>query len=473
MTTKYFFCGIGGSGMLPLAYLLKASGADVAGSDRSRDQGRLAEKFADLERHGIRLFPQDGSGITSGDQVLVASAAVESTVPDVAAAERVNAKRMTRAELLANLFNAAPERIAIGGTSGKSTTTGMTGWILYKLGRMPTIMNGAVMSNFATADQPFASAVAGAGDTFVTEVDESDGSIALFDPTVAVLNNVAIDHKPMPELRDLFGSFIGKARTAIVNADNAEAMALAEPLSQEQVFTFSLKDKAATFYASDLTHQPDGVSFTLHDGTTGRETQVMLPMPGAHNVANALAAIGAATATGIDPLEAARALESFKGIRRRTERVGSGGGITVYDDFGHNPDKISATLSALHEFDGRLVVFFQPHGFGPLKLMKDEFIACFAEHLGDEDVLIVPEPVYYGGTADKSISSAVITQGVAERGKNALHVDNREIARVAILTEARPGDRIVVMGARDDTLTEFANELLQSVTKNPINRQMW
>src|SRR5687767_1813225 len=128
-TKSYFFCGIGGSGMLPLASILRGQGAEVAGSDRALDQGRTAAKFDYLRRQGIALFPQDGSGITGPDQILVASAAVEEQVPDVQAARRVGAERIGRPQLLASLFNAAPVRIAVGGTSGKSTVTGMIGWI--------------------------------------------------------------------------------------------------------------------------------------------------------------------------------------------------------------------------------------------------------------------------------------------------------------------------------------------------------
>ncbi len=144
----YFFCGIGGSGMLPLALILRGQGKTVAGSDRSLDQGRTPEKFDFLRAQGITLFPQDGSGVTHADQRVVISAAVEETVPDVQAARRVGASLVKRAELLASLFNAAPQAIAVGGTSGKSTTTGMIGWILTEAGLDPTIMNGAVMKNF-------------------------------------------------------------------------------------------------------------------------------------------------------------------------------------------------------------------------------------------------------------------------------------------------------------------------------------
>ena len=233
----WFFCGIGGSGMLPLALILRGKGAEVAGSDRSHDQGRTPEKFAWLESLGFALHPQDGRGIVSPGQTLVASAAVEDTVPEVVRAGELGCPRMSRAELLAALFNAAPLGIAVGGTSGKSTVTGMIGWILTRCGQDPTIMNGAVMKNFVSPEAPFASARVGAGPAFVSEVDESDGSIALYEPDIAVLNNITLDHKSLDELRHLFRDFAGKARTVVLNLDDDETRLLAAASPAETLRT--------------------------------------------------------------------------------------------------------------------------------------------------------------------------------------------------------------------------------------------
>src|SRR5690606_16844784 len=139
---------------------------------------------------------------------------------------------------------------------------------------------------------------------------------------------------------------------------------------------------------------------------------VALPVPGAHNVANALAALAAVRAAGVPLDRAVAALETFSGIRRRMELVGTANGVTVIDDFAHNPDKIAATLKTLHAFDGRLLILFQPHGFGPLRLMKHEFIDGFTGLLRPDDVLLMPEPVYYGGTTDRSVGSEDIASGV-------------------------------------------------------------
>src|ERR1700744_3059071 len=335
----YFFCGIGGSGMLPLALILVARGAKVSGSDRALDQGRTPEKFAFLRRRGIALFPQDGSGVTDPKTVVVASAAVENTIPDVAAAEAVGAKLMVRAELLAELFNAAPLSIGVAGTSGKSTTTGMIGWILSATGRDPTVMNGAVMKNFVSADAQFASALVGKSDLFVSEADESDGSIARYTPHVAVVNNISLDHKSMEELRALFADFTDKAKIAVLNLDNDETAALAA--CTKNAVTYSLTDPKADFLASHITPAQDGIGFELH--ARGASFAVHLAVPGRHNIANALAALAAVVAVGVPFAEAVAALSRFTGIKRRLDVVGTANGITVIDECAQNIDKIAAT----------------------------------------------------------------------------------------------------------------------------------
>ena len=461
----YFFCGIGGSGMLPLALIVQSRGGHVEGSDRSNDQGRTPEKFDWLRGHGIALHPQDGSGVIRADQVVIATGAVEDTVPDIGAARRVGARIMTRPQMLSQLFNEAPTSVGIAGTSGKSTITGMVAWMLHQVGRAPTVMNGAVMKNFVDGDHPFASALIGGQDLFVSEVDESDGSIAAYDATVAVVSNISLDHKSMEELRDLFGGFVGRADRAVLNLDNPETAALAQRLVEagrpDAVLTFALGNDVADLSAHELSPGPTGMRFALTERVTGASFPVVLNVPGAHNVANALAALGATTALGVPLDEAVAALKTFAGIRRRMEVVGTAGGVTVIDDFAHNPDKIAATLKTLHAFDGRLLILFQPHGFGPLKLMKSEFIEGFAGLMRSNDVLLMPEPVYYGGTTDRSIGSEDIAAGVRAHDRHAEAMATRQACGDRLIALAQPGDRIVVMGARDDTLSDFAANLVK------------
>lgn len=455
---RYFFCGIGGSGMLPLALILLDQGHTIEGSDRSLDQGRTPTKFDYLRSKGIRLFPQDGSGVTSPEQIVVASAAVEDTVPDIAAALRVGAKRMSRADMLSALFNAAPFAIGVAGTSGKSTVTGMIAWILHHAGKSPTVMNGAVMKNFRTPEALFSSSLVGTSGLFVSEVDESDGSIAAYNPRVAVLMNIALDHKTMDELRALFGGFAARARAVVLNLDNDETARLAGLLPATT--TYSIEGRAANLTATNITPQPTSVTCSVHDEFSGATVPLALAIPGRHNVSNALAAIAATINCGVTLEQAAAALGEFAGIARRFDIVGTANGVTVIDDFGHNPDKIAATLRTVNQFPGRVLVMFQPHGFGPIKKMRREFAECFAENLKAEDILLMPEPAYFGGTVDRSVGSADLAADIRALGKSAEALGDRAACGARLLELAKPGDRILVMGARDDTLTTFAQELL-------------
>ena len=462
---SYFFCGIGGSGMLPLANIVRDGRATVAGSDRALDQGRLAPKFEWLQSLGIDIFPQDGSGLSNRDQILIASAAVEDSVPDVAKAKQLGCDRMTRAELLAELFNAAPRSVAVGGTSGKSTVTGMIGWILTDAGLDPTIMNGGVMKNFVSADTPFASARVGRGGIFVSEVDESDGSIALFRPEVAVLNNISLDHKSLDELRQLFSDFACGAKRTIWNADDIESVALLAPMNLNDTMSFGFTDRADV-RAVDVVDMPLASRFTLK--AYGQSWPVTLQVPGRHNVSNALAAIAAALALDVPLAQAVHGVERFAGLARRFDIVGIAGGITVIDDFGHNPDKTAATLATLKAFPGRVIAFFQPHGYGPIRVMGSELAAVFAKHLNRDDHLILCDPVYFGGTVDKSLGSQSITDAVIAAGKQAEYIPSREECGNRIVELAQPGDRIVIMGARDDTLSGFAAEVLARLVKASV-----
>lgn len=458
---RYFFCGIGGSGMLPLALILLDQGHIIEGSDRSLDQGRTPAKFDYLRSKGIRLFPQDGSGVTSPEQIVVASAAVEDTVPDIAAAIRVGAKRMSRADMLSALFNAAPFAIGVAGTSGKSTVTGMIAWILYHAGKSPTVMNGAVMKNFRTPEALFSSSLVGTSGIFVSEVDESDGSIAAYNPRVAVLMNIALDHKTMDELRALFGGFAARAQDVVLNLDNAETARMA--VDFPAAITYSLDNPAARLSAGNIVPAPTSITCSVHDRKSGASADIRLATPGKHNVSNALAAIAATMTCGATLEEAARALGEFAGIARRFDIVGTANGVTVIDDFGHNPDKIAATLRTVNQFPGRVLVMFQPHGFGPIKKMRREFAECFAENLDAEDILLMPEPAYFGGTVDRSVGSADLAADIRALGKSAEALGDRAACGARLLELAKPGDRILVMGARDDTLTLFAQELVEKL----------
>jgi UDP-N-acetylmuramate--alanine ligase len=457
-STTYFFCGIGGSGMLPLASIVRARGEKVAGSDRSLDAGRLAGKFDYLRSLGIPLYAQDGSGVADG-MTLITSAAVEETVPDIVRATELGLDRLTRPQLLAQLLNDADRSVAVGGTSGKSTVTGMIGWILHACLRQPTVMNGAVMKNFVSPAAPFASALVGDPELFVSEVDESDGSIALYRPSVAVLTNASLDHHSMDDTRSLFGAFLARAGKAVVNLDDPETRAMADNVRDPLGYGFDSPGAAITGRGLEL--GAEGSSFTVEAG--GDSARIALRVPGRHNASNALAAIGAVLAVGVQLADAAAALGRFEGLKRRFETIGAAGGVTVIDDFAHNPDKIAATLATLADFPGRLLLMFQPHGYGPLAKMGDELAQTFASAMRDGDRLYLPDPVYHGGTVDRSRGSEWLVEAIRAKGGDAIHLAERAAIGEALVDEAAAGDRIVIMGARDDTLSEFAADLVERI----------
>lgn len=457
-----FFSGIGGSGMLPLASIVRAGGARVSGSDRSLDAGRTPHKFDYLRSLGIQLFPQDGSGLQKG-MTLVTSAAVEATVPDVVRAKELGLPHLTRPQFLARLLNSAQRSVAVGGTSGKSTVTGMIGWILHACHRQPTVMNGAVMKNFVTPSAPFASAIVGDPELFVSEVDESDGSIALYTPEIAVLTNISLDHKEMDELRALFAGFLASARKAVLNLDDPETRALAEGLRSEKVIGYGFDSPAAAYMGKDLKLESNGVTFALE--AEGERYDVRLAVPGRHNASNALAAIAATRALGVRTEDAVSALGRFEGLKRRLETVGEAAGVTVIDDFAHNPDKITATLATLRAQPGRLLIMFQPHGYGPLTKMGEALAESLADGMGPEDRLYLPDPVYQGGTVDKVRGSDWLAQKVREHGKQAEHIGERAKIAGALVSQASAADRILIMGARDDTLIDFAQEVLKRLAE--------
>jgi UDP-N-acetylmuramate--alanine ligase len=439
--------------MSALAIIAAARGDRVAGSDRSRDHGLLPDLYASLEARGIRLFPQDGSGITSDVRRLVVSTAIEATNPDVRTARELGIPIAHRAEFLAEIFHSG-HGIAVGGTSGKSTVAGMIGWIATCAGLDPTIVNGGRMKNFLPALFP-ANARPGSGSWVVIEADESDGSIRNYRPEIAVVTNISKDHKTIVELLPLFQSFLDATSGGVIlNADCPNSRALHV---SGRCLRFGL-DSTADLHPEWIADEGMTTRFRL-DGV-----EYVIPLPGKHNVANALAAIAAARLAGIDDAVSCDALSSFAGIARRFDRIGSAGGIDVIDDFAHNPDKIRATLAGSAWGRRRLLVF-QPHGYGPTRFLLNDLIASLAKGMVAEDILFVSEIYYAGGTATKDVSGADIARGVTASGRRARFLPTRAEILDALAGEARPGDLVIVMGARDDTLTDFCGEILRRLAR--------
>ena len=454
---KVSFCGISGSGMSALAQVLKAEGYEVSGSDRSFDQGKDAEQKNALENIGIKIYPQDGSAIVQDLDCLYVSTAVEDSIPDVKAALDKHVPIKKRSDLLAEIFNAHKYGVAVGGTSGKTTVTAMVGFVLDSLGKKPLVINGGLLKNYA--DKPgIPNVILNFGDICVVEADESDGSIEKYNPYVAVVNNVALDHKSLAELQKLFADFVSKAMGgAVVNLDCPNSKMFLN--KNAHVVTFSVINPQADVYAYNIKPLPDGVVYEM-DGKVFK-----LKIPGRFNVANALAAIAVCQFFGIDKFEAAAVLEKFAGTKRRLDVVGSQNNVTVIDDFAHNPSKVAASMSALRDYDGRLLIMFQPHGFSPMRMMGKEIIQSFAQAMSPNDRLFVPEIYYAGGTVKKDISSRDLIDYAVSLGVKAEFYQTRDEIKTRLLELAKPKDRIVVMGARDNTLSDFCRQILEELKK--------
>lgn len=444
--------------MSALAMLMRGRGAVVRGSDRNYDMGRALDSFERLQAAGVQMVAQDGSGVTADLTALVVSAAVEDSIPDVARAKALGVPIIKRANLLADMCNAM-QTLAVAGTSGKSTTTAMLSHILAVTGRDPTVMNGAALLGNAVATQGLGNARIGQSPLMVTEVDESDKSITFYNPAIAVLTNISLDHHPVDALRPLFRDYLARATMgAVVNLDNPESAALCN--AHPRTWTFSTQDAGADFFLRDIHMTGTGSrAIVCH---AGQQVDLTLGIIGRHNLENALAAIAAAVMAGVDLQAAATSLASFRGVHRRLEVVGAVRGITVIDDFAHNPDKVAASLTALRQTPGRLITIFQPHGFGPMRVMGREIMAEYAAGLQADDILILTDILYLGGTADQSISSADLAEMAQAVGHAATyHIGARPDILTMLQQTAKVGDRIVIMGARDDTLPIFAQEILR------------
>lgn len=453
--TKISFCGISGNGVSALAQIMAKKGFEVRGSDRSFDLGGDQDRKKALQEVGISIYPQDGSGITDDLDVLYVSTAVEDSIEDVKVAKAKNITIKTRPDLLAELFHQYTHNIAVSGTSGKTTTTAMIGYILDTLDKKPCMINGGYLRNYEN-QKGVANIIYNEGDICVIEADESNGTIEKYHPYIGLINNIGVDHKSLDELIGLFKDFATRCEYGlVVNIDCDNCKDIKHP--SKKTTTFSLLDSKADFFADNIKAIPDGTQYSI-DGKNFK-----LNLIGRFNVANALAAIAVCSLLGIDKFDAAKTLEGFLGTQRRLEVVGTKNGITLIDDFAHNPDKVFASVSALKDYPGRLIIMFQPHGFAPMKLTGKDIIKAFAAKLDKDDILIMPDIYFVGGTADKSISSQQLIEQALELGVNAHYLPARQEVEKFILENARPGDRIIIMGARDNTLPEFSRRLLKEI----------
>jgi len=447
----YYFAGIGGSGMSALAQILRARGHRVSGSDRTNDSGGNRSVFKKLAKQGIVLLPQKGASVSGDVDFLVVSSAIESSSPERAQALHHTIPVIHRAQLLADLFNPA-EGIGIAGTSGKSTVCGMVASILYADCRQATVINGGIINQYVSAAM-LGNARHGEGAECLAELDESDGSISRYFPAASLITNISQDHKTLDELQALFQGFIDRTRGFVVlNADCSESARLRAP----GALTFGV-EHPADYRATGITTESQGMRFMVDGAPYG------IRQPGRHNVANALAAIALCAGLGVPVKARQLGLRRFKGIQRRLSLAGTVDAIAVWDDFAHNPDKLRASLRAIRPMARRLLVVFQPHGYGPTRFMLEELARAFSQDMRRGDILVGLPIFDAGGTADRSISTADLLRRVD--GPRCLATGSREEALHEILSRARPGDAIAVMGARDDSLSTFARSIVRGLRR--------
>jgi UDP-N-acetylmuramate-alanine ligase len=446
---RFHYAGLAGSGMSALAQFQAMTGGRLSGSDRAFDRGERAGLRAQLERLGIIVLPQDGSGLGPDCVALVVSTAVEDHVPDVAAARAKGVPIIHRSELLAH-FVANHRSIAVTGTSGKSTVTAMVFDILRGVGREPSVITGGDLPELVAQGFP-GNAAAGSSDLLVVEADESDGSLVRYAPAIGVILNLQRDHKEMTEVAAMFATLRARARETLVvgDAENLDPFA-----GGAQRFGPSAR---ADTRGEEVALGPASSRFRVAD------TVFELPVPGAHNVANALAAIAACRAIGVPLQEMVAPLKGFTGIGRRFQTVGKARGVEVVDDFAHNAEKIAAAIRTARLRAKRVLAIYQPHGYGPTRFLRRDFVTTFGRELAPGDRLWMLEVFYAGGTATRDFSAADIVAEIAGLGTKAEFAPSRAWLVARIAAEARAGDLVLVMGARDPSLTELARAILSAV----------
>ncbi len=448
---RFHYAGVAGSGMSALAQFQVMLGGSVSGSDRAFDRGERGEARAQLAALGVRVLPQDGQGAEGDCRALVVSTAVEEQVPDFAAARRRGLPIVHRSELLAR-WVAEFRSIAVAGTSGKSTVVAMIFEILRGAGRDPGVITGGDLVALQREGR-WGNAWAGKGELLVVEADESDGSLVRYLPAVGMALNLSRDHKTEAEVAAMFASLRAHTRETFVCGEQDALGALREGAL---VFGFGA---AAQVRGVDVELGPDASRFRVDD------VRFNLPVPGEHNVENALAAIAACRAVGVELAAMVAPLAGYQGVARRFQSLGHAAGVEVVDDFAHNPAKIRAALATARLRGRRVLAVYQPHGYGPTRFLREDFVDTFATELRPSDRAWLLEIFYAGGTAVRDLSSADLVREICEQGRTAEFAPSRAWLVERIAAVAEPGDVVLVMGARDPSLTAFAREVLARLGK--------
>lgn len=440
------FVGIFGSGMSALAQYLRFNGILVSGSDRFHASQDTSSVRQSLEQLGCTIVSQDGSGITRDTDAVCISTAIEDTNPDIAAARSLGIPIIHRSDLLAAIVK-TKKTIAVAGTSGKSTVTAMIFEFLTACEKSPSLISGAALRRLEK-DGMIGNAYSGGSDILVVEADESDGSLVKYDADTAIVLNISKDHKTIEEITSFFEVLISKASWTASNADDPVLAGLPATVRFGKTASASWKaDKEELLRTSVMLSR--------------NNVQYALPLPGAHNLENLRAALCVCEHYECPPRSLADAVANFEGVARRFSVTKTKQDVYVVDDFAHNPVKIAAAVSAARGLGKRIIALYQPHGFGPTRFLKDEYIATFRTIFSEEDSLYLL-PIYYaGGTAQKNISSEDIIHGLGNVSFKAKAIKSRDELLSELKEAADMGDCILVMGARDPSLPALVNKIVE------------
>ena len=446
-----FFIGVAGTGMSALAQYCAGIGKNVSGSDRYFSKDTFNETQDKLEACGIKCFPQDASGVTEHTELIIISTAVEDSNVEIQKAKQLNIPIIKRSELLTIISN-TKKTIAVGGTSGKSTTTAMIFEVLDVAGLQPSIISGAGLVRLQEQNL-IGNAFVGNGDWLVIEADESDGSIVSYHPEIGLLLNIDKDHKEIDELNEIFQTFKNNSKKFIVNQSHE----LAKPFSQNLQQDFSATNNNAGFVASNFLQNGFEMQFTINN------VNFIMQQFGKHNMENALAAVCVANQCGVDIQVCANALKNYKGIYRRNQILGTKNGVLVIDDYAHNPAKCAAAIKGVQALANKVVAWFQPHGYGPTRFLRHDFVEEIASALRPQDEIWMSEIFYAGGTATKDISANDLIQDLLAKGCNAFFVEDRNHFITTVQSHLQENSVLLLMGARDPSLAEFANEVYHTL----------
>ncbi|EXS68648.1 UDP-N-acetylmuramate--L-alanine ligase [Sphingobium sp. Ant17] len=456
------FIGIGGIGMSGIAEVMHNLGYDVQGSDVA--EGYVVEG---LRAKGIRVMIGHKAENLGDAAVVVTSTAIKRGNPEVELALETRVPVIRRAEMLAELMR-LKSTVAVAGTHGKTTTTSMVAALLDAGGVDPTVINGGIINSYGS------NARLGNSDWMVVEADESDGSFLRLDGTIAVVTNIDPEHLDhygdFDRVKDAFVEFVGNVPfygAALLCLDHPEVQAILPRVQDRRIVTYGFSAQA-DIRGDNVVSFPGGNRFDIQvrerDGSTRKIEGIEMPMPGRHNVLNAMAAIGVALHMGIDDATIQTGFAKFGGVKRRFTKVGEiavgGGSAIVIDDYGHHPVEIKAVLAAAREgAQGRVIAVVQPHRFTRLRDLMDDFQQAF----NDAD-MVYATPVYTAGEQPiEGVDSAALVAGLKRRGhRHASTVADMDELVDAIAADIQPDDMIVCLGAGD--ITKWAAGLAAAVS---------